>query len=145
LIGMNTAILSPSGASAGIGFAIPVDEINEIVPQLISNGKIVRPRLGVQIAEDQMAQQLGVDKGALIVKVMPNSAAAKASLQGTRRDQSGQTHLGDIIVAIDGKAVNAGKDLFATLERYHVGDTVTLTVVRDGQRQDFKVTLEAAE
>jgi S1-C subfamily serine protease len=145
LIGMNTAILSPSGASAGIGFAIPVDEINEIVPQLISNGKIVRPRLGVQIAEDQMAQQLGVDKGALIVKVMPNSPAAKAALQGTRRDQSGQILLGDIIVAIDGKAVNAGKDLFATLERDHVGDTITLTVVRDGQRQDFKVTLEAAE
>jgi S1-C subfamily serine protease len=145
LIGMNTAILSPTGASAGIGFAIPVDEINEIVPQLISSGKIVRPRLGVQIAEDQMAQQLGVDKGALIVKVMPNSPAAKASLQGTRRDQSGQTHLGDIIVAIDGKAINAGKDLFATLERYHVGDTITLTVVRDGQRQDSKVTLEAAE
>jgi S1-C subfamily serine protease len=115
------------------------------VPQLISSGKIVRPRLGVQIAEDQMAQQLGVDKGALIVKVLPNSPAAKAGLQGTRRDQSGQIVLGDIIVAVDGKAVNAGKELFAILDHYHVGDTVTLSILRDGERQDVKVTLQAME
>jgi S1-C subfamily serine protease len=145
LIGMNTAIISPSGASAGIGFAIPVDEINQIVPQLISNGKIVRPRLGVQIAEDQLAQQLGVDQGALIVKVLPNTPAAKAGLQGTRRDEAGQLHLGDIIVAINGKSVDAGKDLFTNFDRYKVSDTVTLTIIRDNQRQDVKVTLQAME
>ena len=89
LIGMNTAILSPSGTFAGIGFAIPVDEINRIAPQLISHGKVVHPRLGVQLAEDQLAQQLNVDKGALIMKVMPNSAAAQAGLRGTQRDRSG--------------------------------------------------------
>jgi S1-C subfamily serine protease len=145
LIGMNTAIVSPSGASVGIGFAIPVDEINEIVPQLISNGKIVRPRLGVQLAEDQLAQKLGVDKGALIIKVLPAGPAAKAGLKGTRTDTSGQIQIGDIIVAIDGKAVNAGKDVFATLERSHVGDTVTVSIVRDGQRQEAKVVLQAME
>jgi S1-C subfamily serine protease len=145
LIGMNTAIVSPSGASAGIGFAIPVDEINEIVPQLISSGKIVRPRLGVQLAEDQLAQKLGVSAGALIIKVLPGSPAGKAGLKGTRSDQSGQIRIGDIIVAIDGKAVNEGKDVFTNLERYQVGDTVTVTFVRDGQRQDAKVVLQAME
>jgi S1-C subfamily serine protease len=145
LIGMTTAIISPSGASAGIGFAIPVDEINDIVPQLISNGKVVRPRLGVQIAEDQLARQQAIDKGALILKVLPDSAAAKAGLQGTSLDKSGQLHLGDVIVAIDGKAINEGKDLFAVLERYHPGDAITLTILRDAKRQEVKVTLQAAE
>ncbi len=78
LIGMNTAIVSPSGASAGIGFAIPVDEINEIVPQLIRHGKVVRPRLGVQLADNQLAEQLGIEEGVLIVKVTPQSPAARA-------------------------------------------------------------------
>ena len=146
LVGMTTAIISPSGASAGIGFAIPVDEINDIVPQLISNGKVVRPRLGVQIAEDQLARQQGIDKGALTLKVLPDSAAAKAGLQGTWLDKSsGQLHLGDVMVAIDGKAINEGKDLFAVLERYHPGDPINLTIIRDGKRQDVKVTLQAAE
>ena len=125
LIGMTTMIVSPSGVSAGIGFAIPVDEINEIVPQLIRHGKVVRPRLGVQIAEDQLAQQLGIEQGALIVKVVPGGPAAKAGLQGTRRDPSGRILMGDVIVAIDGKSIAQGKDFYAALEKYHVGDAVT--------------------
>jgi S1-C subfamily serine protease len=145
LIGMTTMIVSPSGASAGIGFAIPVDEINEIVPQLIRHGKVVRPQLGVQIAEDQLARQLGIEHGALIVKVVKGSPAAKAGLQGTRRDASGRILLGDVIVAVDGKAVNQGKDLFAAVDRFHVGDAATVTILRDEQRQDLKVTLEAMD
>jgi len=85
LIGMNTAILSESGSFAGIGFAIPVDEINRVVPQLVNNGKVVRPRLGVQIAEDEQAHQLGVKEGALVVRVFPGSPAEAAGLQGVRR------------------------------------------------------------
>jgi S1-C subfamily serine protease len=141
LIGMNTAILSPSGTFAGIGFAVPVDVINEVVPQLISNGKVVRPRLGVQLAEEQLAQQVGVDKGALIVKVVPNSAAAQAGLRGTRRDANGRIVLGDIIVAVDGKPVANSKDLYKLLEARRVGDTVTLGIIRDGQQLDVKATL----
>ena len=133
LIGMNTAIVSPSGASAGIGFAIPVDEINEIVPQLIQHGKVVRPRLGVQLAEDQQARHLGIDEGALILKVVPDGSAAKAGLQG-----------GDVILAVDGKTISKAKDLYAALEPHHVGDTITVTILRDNKRQDVKVTLEAA-
>ncbi len=144
LIGMNTAILSPSGAFAGIGFAIPVDDINRVVPQLIQHGKVVRPRLGVQLAADEFARQLGVEQGALIVKVTPGSAAAAAGLRGTERNQAGKIQLGDVIVAIDGKPVNNGEDLHKALRDYKVGDTVTLTIVRDERRQDVKVTLTGA-
>jgi S1-C subfamily serine protease len=141
LIGMNTAILSPSGAFAGIGFAIPVDEINRIVPELIRHGKVVRPRLGVQIAGDQLARHLDVDHGALVIKVMPNSAAATAGLKETRRDDSGHIVLGDIIVAVDGKSIDTSEDLHSAVEGHKVGDTVTLSIIRDGKPVDVKATL----
>jgi S1-C subfamily serine protease len=145
LVGMNTAIVSPSGASAGIGFAIPVDEINQVVTELIRNGKIVRPRLGVRLWENQIAEGLGVREGALIRDVVPNSPAAQAGLQGTRKDENGQIVLGDVIVAIDGKPIKNIKDLYAALERRQVGETLTVTIDRKGQRQDVKVTLQAIE
>jgi S1-C subfamily serine protease len=142
LIGMNTAILSPSGAFAGIGFAIPVDEINQVVPQLIRHGKVVHPRLGVTIAPDQLAQQLGVDKGALILKVTPDSPAAQAGLLGTEREQSGHIRLGDAVVAVDGKEIDNGKELSDEIQQHKVGDTVTVAILRDGKRQDVQVTLQ---
>ncbi|HLN31205.1 MAG TPA: trypsin-like peptidase domain-containing protein [Gemmataceae bacterium] len=145
LVGMTTAILSPSGAFAGIGFAIPVDEINRIVPELISHGKIVRPRLGVQLAEDQQARRLGVDEGALIIKVVPNTPAAQANLRGTYVDRSGRLHLGDVIVAIDGKPVSRQTDLYTILEKHKAGDSIKVTVFRNGQRVDVPVTLEVVE
>jgi S1-C subfamily serine protease len=142
LIGMNTSILSPSGAFAGIGFAIPVDDINRVLPQLIQHGKVVHPRLGAQFAADEVARHQGVEHGALIVKVVPGSAAAKANLRGTGRDQAGHIRLGDVVVAIDGKPVETGEDLHSALQGYKVGDTVALTIIRDGQRQDVQVTLD---
>jgi S1-C subfamily serine protease len=141
LIGMNTAILSPTGAFAGIGFAIPVDEINRIVPQLIKHGKVVRPYIGVRVVEDQVAQELGVDEGALILKVEPDSPAAKAGLHGTTRAANSRIHLGDVIVAIDGKAIKNSKDLYHVLGEHHAGDTVKLTIERNGARQDVQLTL----
>jgi S1-C subfamily serine protease len=143
LIGMNTAIISPSGTFAGIGFAIPVDEINRVVPQLIQHGKIVRPRLGVQMAPDELAHQLKVDHGALIVKVTPGGSAERAGLRGTQREESGHIQLGDIVVAVDSKAIENGAGLNSAIQNHKVGDTVTVTILRDGQRQDFKVTLDA--
>lgn len=142
LIGVNTAIYSPSGASAGIGFAIPVDTVNRIVPELIRYGKVIRPGLGIQVAEDQIAQQLGL-KGVLIVDVARAGAAAKAGLRPTQRDSLGRVKLGDVILAIDGKQTNSVNDLFLVLEQYKVGDAVTVTVLRDGKRQQLKVILEA--
>ncbi|HEX2225593.1 MAG TPA: trypsin-like peptidase domain-containing protein [Candidatus Binatia bacterium] len=144
LIGVNTAIYSPSGASAGIGFAIPVDTVNRIVPELIRSGKVTRPGLGIQTAEEQIAQRLGVN-GVLIVDVSPGSAAAKAGLRPTRRDASGRVKLGDVITAVDGEKIQSPNDLFLTLEKYRVGDSVIITLLRDGKSIQTKITLEALE
>jgi S1-C subfamily serine protease len=142
LIGMNTAILSESGAFGGIGFAIPVDEINSDVTQLINNGKVVRPRLGVQVAEDQQARQLGVKEGAMVVRVFSGSPAATAGLRGVEEDEQNRIILGDVIVAIDDKPIKSGKDLFGVLEQYKAGDKVTIRYIRNGQKKETKATLE---
>jgi S1-C subfamily serine protease len=143
LIGVNTAIYSPSGSSAGIGFAIPVDEVNRVVPQLIKNGKVERPGLGVQVAHDQLARELGVHKGALLVRAFKNGPAAKAGLRATRQDRFGRIHLGDIILAVEDKQVEKANELFDLLETYKIGDTLTLTVLRDGEETQIKATLGA--
>jgi S1-C subfamily serine protease len=142
LIGMNTAIASTSGGFIGIGFAIPVDDINLVVTELIRHGKVVRPGLGVRLAPDQMARRLGVEQGALIIQVVPDSAAGEAGLKPTRTDRFGHIELGDIIVAVDDKPINNPKDLYAALEHHKVGDTVTLTIERDGKREKVEVTLK---
>jgi S1-C subfamily serine protease len=144
LIGVNTAILSPSGAFAGIGFAIPVDEVNRVVPQLIAHGKVVRPRLGIQIAADQQARRLGVTEGALIFQVIPGGPAEKAKLHGIGLDEAGNRVPGDVLVALDGRSIRSGKDLYAALEEYKPGDTVTLTYVRGGQQEKVKATLDVS-
>jgi S1-C subfamily serine protease len=142
LIGVNTAIFSPSGAYAGIGFAIPVDEVNRVVPQLIRNGKITRPGMGVHVAPDQLSRQHGL-KGVLVFDVNPGGPAAKAGLQPTRRDDDSVVQLGDVIVAVDGRPVRSVNELLDTLEKHNVGDTVPVTVWRDGREQQVMVTLAA--
>jgi S1-C subfamily serine protease len=144
LIGVNAAIYSPSGASAGIGFAIPVDTVNRIVPELIRYGRVTRPGLGVQVAEDQIAQQLGV-KGVLVVDVVAGSAAAKAGIRPTRREASGRVRLGDVVIALDGTKVNSPNDLFLLLEKYKVGDSVNISLLRDGKTVQTRVTLEGVQ
>ncbi len=144
LIGVNTAIYSPSGASAGIGFAIPVDEVNRIVPQLIRHGKVVRPGLGVQVASDHLADELGIS-GVVIVGVQPGSPAAKAGLRPTRRDAANRILLGDVITAVGKHPVQSVQDLFAALGEYEAGATVKLTLLRDGAEQQVDVGLESIQ
>ena len=144
LIGVNTAIYSPTGASAGIGFAIPVDTVNRIVAELIRYGKVTRPGIGVQIAEEQIADRLGV-KGILVVDVVPGSAAAKVGIRPTRREGSGRVRLGDVITAVDGKKVDSPNELFLLLENYKVGDVVNISLLRDGKNIQTKVILEAVQ
>lgn len=144
LIGVNTAIYSPSGASAGIGFAIPADTVNRIVTELIRSGKVTRPGLGVQVADEQIAQRLGVS-GVLVVDVASGSAAAKAGMQPTRRDNTGRVRLGDIITAVDGKKIESPNDLFLALERYRVGESVNITVLRNDKTVQLKIALEAVQ
>ena len=144
LIGVNTAIYSPSGASAGIGFAIPVDTVNRIVPELIRSGKLTRPGFGIQIADEQIAQRLRVT-GVLVIDVARGSAAARAGMQPTRRDAQGRIILGDIITAIDGKKIESPNDMFLALEKYKVGDAVNVTSLRDGRTVQTKVTLDPVQ
>ena len=145
LIGVNTAIYSPSGSSAGIGFAIPVDEVNRVVPQLIKKGKVDSPGLGVQILEDRSARELNVDKGAVVLNVYSNSPADKAGLRPTRQTRSGRIRLGDIITAIDDKPVEKANDYFDILEKYKNGDTVTLTILRVGEEKKLQATLGSSD
>lgn len=130
LIGMNTAIYSPSGASAGIGFAIPVDSVNIIVNQLIKDGKIIRPILGIGYLESKQARALGISRGVLVLDVPPDSPAAKAGMKGTRRTETGLIEIGDIIVKVGSTVINTEANLFEALEGYKPGDTVEIKVLR---------------
>jgi S1-C subfamily serine protease len=143
LIGVNTQIASPSGASAGIGFAVPVDTVNEVVPELIAHGKIVRPRLGILPATEGVARQLGVS-GVLVFAVQDGSGAAKAGLRGTERDRDGSLVLGDVIVGIAGSDVTNYDDLVTALEKQKIGDTVPVKVVRNDRTLTVNVTLTAS-
>ncbi len=143
-IGMNTAIYSPSGASAGIGFAVPVDTIDRFVPQLIEHGKVVRPGLGIQF--DPEVTRRAKLKGVLVLNVVPGSPAEEAGIRPTRRDQdSGRVILGDIIIGIDGQLVENQNDLFKLLDPKQVGDTVTLKLKRGSKVAEISVTLKALE
>jgi len=143
LIGINTAIYSPSGASAGIGFAVPVDTVNRVVPQLIRRGKYIRPALGVEIDEglnQRLVQLLGV-QGVVLLRVLPGSAAEAAGLKGAALTPEGIVP-GDIFLAIDGKPVDSVAGLLARLDDYKVGDTVTVTVLRRGEKREVPVVLQ---
>ncbi|MAQ19629.1 MAG: 2-alkenal reductase [Sandaracinus sp.] len=141
LIGMNTAIYSPSGASAGVGFAVPVAAISRAVPQLIASGQVERAGLGIQIDEGELAQRLGV-RGALVIGVVPGSGAAQAGLRPTVRDRAtGRIILGDLIVAIDDQPVGNTLDLYRALDGLDVGHDAKVTVRRGDQQLELQVRL----
>ena len=142
LIGVNTQIVSPSGAFAGIGFAVPVDTVNRIVPELIKYGKLIRPGLGVSLVPDAMAKRWGVD-GLIIGKVSRGGPADRAGLRGARGTVAGRVELGDIIMAVAGKRVTTIDDLMNVMEDHKVGDQVTVEVLRGNRRKQVSVTLEA--
>jgi S1-C subfamily serine protease len=145
LIGINTAIFSPSGAYAGIGFAVPVDTVNKVVPQLIALGKYIRPAIGIVVDEDintSLTQQLGVS-GVAVLKVKPNSAAEQVGLQPARIDPRGYLIPGDIIMAIDDKTISSVAEFNQALDDHNVGDKVTLHVWRVGEIREVTVVLQA--
>jgi S1-C subfamily serine protease len=140
LIGVNTAIYSPSGASAGIGFAIPVDEVNRLVPQLIQHGQVVRPILGVRLANDTQASQWGIE-GLVVLAVEPNGPAATAGIQGARADDEGRILLGDVLIAVNGKPLRKRRDLDLFMDQQNVGNRVTVTVRRQSDELEVEVKL----
>jgi S1-C subfamily serine protease len=146
LIGVNTAIFSPSGASAGIGLAVPVDAVNRVVPRLIAEGRYVRPGLGIRTEaqlNDALSARFGV-RGVFVLDVAPGSAAAAAGIKPARLTPDGAFVPGDIIIAFGVQPVSRVPELLAALERREVGEMVGLTIERDGQRRDIEVTMQPA-
>jgi S1-C subfamily serine protease len=144
MIGINSQIESPSGASAGVGFAIPVSIAKRIVPQLIRDGEIRRPKLGIaprDVASLSKQLQLPVSSGVLIVSVAPGSPAANAGLRGVVQTEDGDLEIGDIIVGMDGQKVDSNDDLFKVLDKHKIGDTASVEVFRQGHRTNVPVRL----
>ena len=140
LIGVNTAIYSPSGASAGIGFAIPVSTVKEVVPQLIAYGKILRPVLGIERASDQWIQRNRIN-GVPIVRTYRGFPADDAGMIGARRVGRNDIALGDIITSVDGQSVRTNEDFLSAMEKHRVGDTVTIETLRGKDKLSFDVEL----
>jgi S1-C subfamily serine protease len=140
VIGMNTMIYSKTGTSSGIGFAVPVDTIKKIVPQIIRFGKVIRPGIGVSMLSDTYARRLNI-KGVVILEVQKSSNAYRAGLRGLGRDRYGQLYLRDIIVGIDKTRIDSYDDLYNTLDNYRIGDQVTLTVKRGDKQRRIRLRL----
>lgn len=147
LIGINTAIYSPSGASAGIGFAVPVDTVNRVVPQIISRGKYIRPAMGVTVdskLNNLLTQHLKVN-GVIILNISPGSAADEAGLRGATLTPEGNIIANDIIIAVDGKPIDSVEKLLSRVDAYKIGDTIKLTILRKGEPFEIPVTLQPEE
>lgn len=142
LVGVNTAIYSPSGASAGIGFAIPVNTVKQIVPQLIKYGKVIRPDLGIETAPDHWARRIGVE-GVLVLRTKRGSSAEKAGVIGMSRDRRGNLVIGDLIISVNGQPVTNSDDLLNLLEQHKIGDTVSVVIEREGRQYKTDITLSS--
>jgi S1-C subfamily serine protease len=140
LIGVNTAIYSPSGAYAGIGFSVPVDVVNWVVPDLIQNGEVRRPILGVELVQQQIVERMNLE-GALIMHVTPGSGADKAGIQPTKRSNRGDIILGDLIIGVNEEPVKSNYDLLLALEKFKPGDQVRIKLKRDDQTTEVFVIL----
>jgi S1-C subfamily serine protease len=144
LIGINTAIASETGTYSGIGFAVPVDVVNRIVPQLLRSGRVPRAGLGVQLAPAALGRALG-HEGALILGLVEGRPAERAGLVPYRRREDGTYVFGDRIVALDGQTISGTEDLQRRLAERSVGDEVLLGVVRGGREREVRVRLEPLE
>jgi len=145
LIGVNTQIASPSGASAGIGFAIPADEVNRVVPRLIRDGRITRPALGIVAGNDNMQRALRLPEGVALVQINPNGPAARAGLQAFARARDGSITAGDVITAINDEPVASLDDMLTALEKRQPGESVTLTVWRSGKSRKQTAVLAGGD
>jgi S1-C subfamily serine protease len=137
LIGVNTAIISPSGSSAGIGFAIPADIVNRIVPELIKNGRVPTPGIGIVAASEAVSTRLGVE-GVIIVRTAPGSPAERAGIRGVDLTSGA---IGDVIVQADGKPVHRLSDLTDQIEQVGAGKSIRISVKRGSQTRDINIDI----
>lgn len=147
MIGINSQILSPSGGSVGVGFAIPVNIAKRIVPQLIRSGEVRRPKLGISTRDVEVLKnqiELPVADGVLIWQIASGGAAANAGLRGLTQTENGDVEIGDIIVGIDNEKLENADDLYRVLDKHQIGDTVQVHIVRNGRKLSVPVRLTQA-
>jgi S1-C subfamily serine protease len=140
VVGINTAIYSSTGTSAGVGFAIPIDPINLFVDQILKYGRVTQPILGITFAPDQLVEQLGIE-GILVLNAIEGGPAWQAKVQPTTRDDFGRLVLGDIVVGLNGTNVKNSLDLYRVLNKLNVGDVAVLDVLRGNAKEKIDVTL----
>lgn len=145
LIGMNTMIYSPSGSSAGVGFAVPVDTINRYASQIIKYGKVTRPGLGVGIFSQYYNSYFGIEEGIIVKSVVPGSPAEAAGIEGLKINKMREYKLGDVIQSIDGKKVNSFDDIYNVLGDYKAGESVQVGILRDGKTIQLKIKLMSVD
>jgi len=129
LIGVNTAIISPSGTYSGVGFAVPVDTVNRVVTKLINHGKVGRPGFGISLIPEHIMSRIGIE-GVGILDVFNGSAAEEAGLREVKRLSNGRIEMGDIIIEVDGAKIRKSSDLIRILDRHEVGDEVDIVIIR---------------
>lgn len=144
LVGVNTIIFSASGSSSGVGFAIPVNTVKTIIPQLIEHGRIMRPVIGIHPMPEAFNRRYGI-KGVVIAEIPEDSPAEKAGLLGMQRDRRGNVELGDVIIKADDTEIKNLDDLFTFLENHHVGDVVRLETMRGKSKKIFRIKLSSPE
>ncbi len=144
LIGINTMIVSPSGAYSGVGFAVPVDIVNQVVPELIRSGRVEKGSLGVKPFDDSIARRLGITKGALVDRVVENSGAAAVGIVSTYLDQNDVIHLGDVLLEVAGRTIKSAGDIQKALDGKKPGEEVTVVIARGSTQLTLPIKLVSA-
>ncbi len=142
LIGVNTAIISPSGTYSGVGFAVPVDTVNRIVTKLINHGKVGRPGFGISLIPEHIMSRIGIE-GVGILEVFKGSSAAEAGLREVKRLSNGRIEMGDIIIEVDGSHVKSSTDLVRILDRHEVGDEVDIVIIRKNVKKSIRIVIQS--
>ncbi len=142
LIGVNTAIMSPSGTYSGVGFAVPVDTVNRIVTKLINYGKVGRPGFGLSLIPEHIMARIGIE-GVGILEVFKGSSAEEAGLREVKRLPNGRIEMGDIIIEVDGAKVRKSSDLVRILDRHEVGDEVDIVIIRASVKKTLRIAIQS--
>jgi len=142
LIGVNTAIISPSGTYSGVGFAVPVDTVNRIVTKLINHGKVGRPGFGISLIPEHIMSRIGIE-GVGILEVFKGSSAEEAGLREVKRLSNGRIEMGDIIIEVDGSHVKSSTDLVRILDRHEVGDEIDIVIIRKNVKKPVRIIIQS--
>ena len=142
LIGVNTAIISPSGTYSGVGFAVPVDTVNRVVTKLINHGKVGRPGFGISLIPEHIMSRIGIE-GVGILEVFKGSSAEEAGLREVKRLPNGRIEIGDIIIEVDGSKIRESSDLVRSLDRHEVGEEVDIIIIRENVKKSMRIVIQS--